>query len=108
MTNAKSYLITIVFALAGVAVHANAASENHRCETGICFQLSPLAGKGVLPTLAEDGFSRTMQSRRLERLAEDGYSRTPQGVQAELLTANGSSRTPLGKWLERKTSTQQA
>lgn len=108
MTNAKSLLTAIVFSLAGVAVHANAASENHRGDTGICFQLTPLAGKSALPALAENGFSRTLQGKQLERLAEDGSSRTPQGMQTEMLASNGFSRTPLGQWLERKTSARQA
>lgn len=66
MMNLKSFLTSIAFSLAGIAVHANAASENHRCERGICFQLTPVAGKGALPVLAEDGFSRTPQGKRLE------------------------------------------
>lgn len=95
MKNLKSFLTAIVFSLAGVAVHANAASENHRCESGICFQLTPLAGKGALPALAEDGFNRT-----------------PLGMQAQdaapMLAANGFSRTPLGKRLEERSQAQHA
>lgn len=91
MKSVKSFLTAIVFSLAGVAVHANAASENHRGDSGICFQLTPLAGKGALPSLTENGFSRTPQGKQLERLAEAGFS-----------------RTPLGQWVEGKTSAHQA
>lgn len=99
MNTIKRYLTAVAFALAGFAVHANAASENHRGDTGVCFQLTPLAGKGAWPGLSENGFSRTPQGRQLERLAEDGFSRTPQGMQAERLASNGFSRTPLGQRL---------
>ena len=66
MKNLKSYLTSIVFSLAGAAVHANAATENHRGNSGICFQLTPLAGRGALPVLAENGFSRTPLGMQLE------------------------------------------
>lgn len=66
MKNLKSYLTSIVFSLAGAAVHANAATENHRGNSGICFQLTPLAGRGALPALAENGFSRTSLGMQLE------------------------------------------
>lgn len=104
MNNMKRFLTAAAFAFAGVAVHANAASENHRGDTGICFQLTPLAGKGEVPSLSENGASRTPQGQQLERLAEGGFERTPQGMQGERLASNGFGRTPLGRWLEEKTS----
>jgi hypothetical protein len=55
MKNLKSFLTSIAFALAGIAVHANAASENRRGESGICFQQTPLGRKGDLPRSAEKG-----------------------------------------------------
>ncbi|MFW0754951.1 hypothetical protein ACN1C3_09365 [Pseudomonas sp. H11T01] len=85
MKNVKSFLTAIVFSLAGVAVHANAATENHRCESGICFQLTPLAGRGALPVLAADGSSRTPQGMQV---AENGSSRTPQGMQLDSQAQN--------------------
>ena len=100
MKTLKNLLTALVFSLAGAAVHANAASENHRCESGICFQLTPLAGKGTLRLLAEDGSSRTPQGLQGDApmLAVDGSSRTPQGLQnaAPLLAEEGFGRTPLG------------
>lgn len=79
MKTLKTCLLALTFTLAGVAVHANAASENQRGDSGICFQLTPLAGKGALPSLTENGSSRTPLGQQLERLAEDGSSRTVQG-----------------------------
>ncbi|MNF44460.1 hypothetical protein D3C85_781610 [compost metagenome] len=55
MKNLKSFLTSIAFALAGVAVHTNAASENRRGESGICFQQTPLGRKSDLPRSAEEG-----------------------------------------------------
>ncbi|NWA28197.1 hypothetical protein HX882_21220 [Pseudomonas gingeri] len=57
MNHVKNYLTAIAFSLAGVAVHANAATERHDCDSGVCFQLAPLA---------EDGSSRTPQGHYLE------------------------------------------
>jgi hypothetical protein len=59
MKNVKSLLTAVVFALAGVAVHANAATVSPVCAGGACFQLTPLAEKGATPTLAENGSSKT-------------------------------------------------
>lgn len=118
MKNLKTYLCALTFSLAGVAVHANAASENQRGDSGICFQLTPLAGKGALPSLTENGFSRTPQGmktqdvafygfdrtpqeQQLEHLAEDGSSRTMQGMKTQAVAANGFERTPLGHRFER-------
>lgn len=82
MKNVKSLLTAIVFSLAGVAVHANAATENRSCESAVCFQLTPLAENGAVKTplgmqlenasqvLAENGSSHTPQGRRLERQRE--------------------------------------
>lgn len=99
MKNLKTYLFALTFSLAGVAVHANAASENQRGDSGICFQLTPLAGKGALPSLTENGFSRTPFGQNLE-LAEEGFSRTPQGMKTQDVAANGFERTPLGQRFE--------
>lgn len=55
MKNLKSFLTSIAFALAGVAVHANAASENRRGESGICFQQTPLGRKSDQPQSAKEG-----------------------------------------------------
>ncbi|WP_457789871.1 hypothetical protein [Pseudomonas sp. PL-6] len=38
----KNLLTSVVFSLAGVAVHSNAASENHRNSSGVCFQTTPI------------------------------------------------------------------
>lgn len=109
MKSLNSFLTAVAFSLAGVAVHANAASENQRGESGICFQLTPLAGKGSQPTLSENGASRTPLGQQLDqqqRVAEDGFSRTPQGMQVEAVASNGFSRTPLGRWVDERATTQ--
>ncbi|MES2820911.1 MAG: hypothetical protein V4812_18205 [Pseudomonadota bacterium] len=104
MKTLKNLFTAVIFSLAGAAVHANAASENHRCESGICFQLTPLAGKGASGLLAEDGSSRTPQGLQGDApiLAGDGSSRTPQGLQnaASMLAEEGFSRTPLGQQVQ--------
>ncbi|EJM15391.1 hypothetical protein PMI21_03309 [Pseudomonas sp. GM18] len=86
MNNVTRFLTAIVFSVAGVAAHANAAVEQSKCGSSTCFQLTPL--------LAEDGSSRTPQG---QLIAEDGSSRTPQG---QLIAENGYSRTPQGQQLE--------
>lgn len=110
MKNLKTFVTAVVFSLAGVAVHANAAAEAG-CSGAVCFQLTPLADKNTVPQLAEDGFSRTPLGMRVdsvapeqESLAEDGFSRTPLGMRANLqapaqqtIAADGFGRTPLGK-----------
>lgn len=108
MKNLKSYLTAIVFTLAGAAMHANAATENHRGDSGICFQLTPLAGKGTQPSLTENGSSRTPLGQQLERLAEDGYSRTPQGIRTQAVASNGFDRAPLGQRFEAQAVVSQA
>ncbi|MCY1378487.1 hypothetical protein D9M69_661270 [compost metagenome] len=55
MKNLKSLLTSIAFALAGIAVHANAATESRRGESGICFQQTPPGRKNDLPRPAEEG-----------------------------------------------------
>lgn len=72
MNNATRFLTAIVFSIAGVAAHANAAVEQSSCVSSTCFQLTPL--------VAENGSSHTPQG---QLLAENGYSRTPQGQQLE-------------------------
>ncbi|MNZ13684.1 hypothetical protein D3C78_305900 [compost metagenome] len=54
MKKLKSLLTSVAFALAGIAVHANAASENRRGESGICFQQTPLGRKSDSPPAGED------------------------------------------------------
>ncbi|MGE8499898.1 MAG: hypothetical protein ACN6O6_20545 [Pseudomonas sp.] len=108
MKSLNSFLTAVAFSLAGVAVHANAASENQRGESGLCFQVTPLAGKGSVPTLTESGASRTPLGQKLERVVEDGFSRTPQGMQSEAVASNGFSRTPLGRWVDERATTKQA
>ncbi len=49
MKTLKSVLSSIAFSLAGVAVHTNAATENHRNSSGVCFQLTPLGSRKALP-----------------------------------------------------------
>lgn len=100
MKNLKFYLTALAISLGGVAVHANAASENHRGDSGPCYQLTPLAGKGALGAQAENGFSRTTLASHLERLAENGFSRTPLGPHVERLAEGGFSRTRLGMQAE--------
>ncbi|MFS2124132.1 hypothetical protein [Pseudomonas sp. Pseusp97] len=110
MKNLKTIVTAVVFSLAGVAVHANAAAEAGCSHGAACFQLTPLADKSEAPQLAEDGFSRTPLGMHLdpaapeqETLAEDGFSRTPLGMRAstedeqQTLAADGFGRTPLGK-----------
>lgn len=82
MKNLKSYLTAVVFALAGAAVHANAATETKSCGASVCFQLTPLAENGssktplgmqlekASETVAENGSSHTTQGQRLERQSE--------------------------------------
>ncbi|MEJ8865976.1 hypothetical protein [Pseudomonas jessenii] len=84
MNNVTRYLTAIVFSVAGVAAHANAAVEQSACASNTCFQLTPVAEKGT------QGF-----------LAQDGSSRTPQG---QMLAENGSSRTPQGQLLDEQTA----
>ena len=62
----KSYLTAVAFALAGSAVHANAAAEKEHCGSGVCFQLTPLAKKGESPAVAENGYSRTPQGMQVD------------------------------------------
>ncbi|WP_166366905.1 hypothetical protein [Pseudomonas akapageensis] len=108
MKNVKSLLTAVVFALAGVAVHANAATESQLCASGTCFQLTPLAQKEALPALASDGSSKTPLGMQLEDaaavVAENGSSKTPLGMQLEgeapVVAENGSSKTPLGMQLD--------
>lgn len=57
MKKLKSLLTSAAFALAGIAVHANAASENRRGESGICFQQTPLGRKSDSPPPAGEGSS---------------------------------------------------
>ncbi|QEY63196.1 hypothetical protein FXN65_14455 [Metapseudomonas lalkuanensis] len=57
MRTLKSLLTSIAFSLAGVAVHSNAATENHRNSSGVCFQTTPLGSKKVSPQSAEAGAS---------------------------------------------------
>lgn len=63
MKTLKSLLASIAFSLAGVAVHSNAATENHRNSSGVCFQTTPLGGKKVAPKSAEAGASGDPQGR---------------------------------------------
>lgn len=57
MKTLKSLLTSIAFSLAGVAVHSNAATENHRNASGVCFQTTPLGSKKVSPQSVEAGSS---------------------------------------------------
>ncbi len=100
MKNLKFYLTALAISLGSVAVHANAGSEPHRVDSGPCFQLAPLEGKGALRTQSENGFSRTTLASQLERLAENGFSRTPLGPHVERLAEGGFSRTRLGMQAE--------
>jgi hypothetical protein len=86
MKNLKTLVTAVFFSLAGVAVHANAATEASCSQGAVCFQLSPLAEKSTAPQLAEDGSSRTPLGMRLDSaepaqqtLAADGFGRTPLG-----------------------------
>ncbi|WP_223448950.1 hypothetical protein [Pseudomonas sp. BF-R-19] len=84
MNNISRYLTAIVFSVAGVAAHANAAVEQSACASNTCFQLTPVAEKGTQGLLAQDGSSRTPQG---QMLAENGASRTPQGQLLDEQTA---------------------
>jgi hypothetical protein len=94
MNHLKTYLTAIVFSLAGATAHVNAA-EQPCLDSGVCFQLTPLASDNALPALAEDGSRRTPQGMRLES-------------DAPVLAANGFDRTPLGKWLKKRQQVQSA
>ena len=61
MQTLKSFLTALAFSLAGVAVHANAATERSTCGSAACFQLTPLA---------ENGSSHTSQQQWLERQSQ--------------------------------------
>lgn len=58
MKTLKSFLTSIAFSLAGVAVHTNAATENHRNSSGVCFQLTPLGSRKALPEAGRDASVR--------------------------------------------------
>ncbi|MCP1625259.1 hypothetical protein [Pseudomonas nitroreducens] len=121
MKNLKTFVTAVAFSLAGVAVHANAASEASCTHGAACFQLTPLAEKGVAPQLAEDGFSRTPLGMRVnseapaqQTLASDGFSRTPLGMRVnaqepakQTLASDGFSRTPLGMRVNAQEPAQQ-
>jgi len=62
----KSYLTAVAFALAGSAVHADAATEKNTCGSGVCFQLTPLAQKAESPVVAENGYSHTPQGKQVD------------------------------------------
>lgn len=94
MNNVSRFLTAIAFSLAGVAAHANAAVEQHSCNSGSCFQVTPVAKQGSDGLIAADGSSRTPQG---QMFAADGSSRTPQG---QMFAENGASRTPQSHWLE--------
>lgn len=94
MNNFSRFITAVAFAFAGVAAHANAAVEQHSCNSGTCFQLAPLAKQGSDALIAADGSSRTPQG---QMVAADGSSRTPQG---QTVAENGAGRTPQGQWLE--------
>ncbi|MFJ2487638.1 hypothetical protein [Pseudomonas sp. NPDC087639] len=94
MNNVSRFLTAVAFAFAGVATHANAAAEQHSCNSGSCFQLTPMAKKASDALIAADGSSRTPQG---QMVAADGSSRTPQG---QMVAENGASHTPQGQWLE--------
>ncbi|TWC06711.1 MULTISPECIES: hypothetical protein [unclassified Pseudomonas] len=42
MKKLKTYLSAFALSLGGMAVHANAASEPNRGNSGLCYQLTPL------------------------------------------------------------------
>ncbi|WP_044874403.1 hypothetical protein [Pseudomonas sp. LFM046] len=54
MKTLKSLLTSIAFSLAGVAVHTNAATENLRGQSGVCFQLTPLGNKRAASQSAQE------------------------------------------------------
>ncbi|MFJ2527970.1 hypothetical protein [Pseudomonas helmanticensis] len=108
MNNVSRFLTAIVFSLAGVTAHANAAVEQHSCHSSTCFQLTPVAKQGSDGLIAADGSSRTPQG---QMVAADGSSRTPQGQmfaadgssrtpQGQMFAENGASRTPQSHWLD--------
>lgn len=101
MKTLKSYLTIIVFNFAGAAIHANAAAEHNRSESGVCFQQRSLACKGTQPTLTENGSSRTQLDLKHELVAEDGYSRAPQGKKTRSQASDGFDRASTGKQPDR-------
>lgn len=121
MKNLKTFVTAIAFSLAGMAAHANAATEASCSHASACFQLTPLADSRVAPQLAEDGFSRTPLGMRVnsvepaqQTLAEEGFSRTPLGMRVtsevpaqQTLAEDGSSRTPLGMRVNSEAPAQQ-
>lgn len=121
MKNLKTFMTAIAFSLAGVAVHANAATEASCSQGAACFQLTPLAKQGTAPQLAEEGFSRTPLGMRVssaepaeQTIASDGFSRTPLGMRVspdapaqQTIAEDGFSRTPLGMRVNSEEPAQQ-
>ncbi|WP_017906525.1 hypothetical protein [Pseudomonas asplenii] len=68
MNHVRTYLSAIAFSLAGVAVHADAATEKRQCRDGQCFQLTPVGAQQKAPLLSENGASHTPQGRYLEEM----------------------------------------
>jgi hypothetical protein len=98
MNNVTRFLTAAVFALSGVAAHANAAVEQGACGNSVCFQLAPVAQEAGHGLIAADGASRTPQG---QMVAADGASRTPQ---VQMVAENGGSRTPQAQLLDAQTA----
>ncbi len=67
MKTLKSFLTSIAFSLAGVAVHTNAATENQRNSSGVCFQSTPLGSRKALPEAGRDGAASDSLEAPIER-----------------------------------------
>jgi hypothetical protein len=79
MTSIKATLSAVAFALAGFAVHANAAVQQSCADDRACFQLAP--------TVAENGSDKTplvmwIESRG-QMVAEGGSEHTRAGMAGE-------------------------
>ncbi|MEB2649103.1 hypothetical protein EJ576_23615 [Pseudomonas sp. C 49-2] len=60
------FLTATAFALAGTAVHANAAVEKSSCAASTCFQLTPVQHAAGHNLLVEDGSRRTPLGQALD------------------------------------------
>jgi hypothetical protein len=66
MNHLTRFLTATAFALAGTAVHANAAVEKSSCAASTCFQLTPVHHAAGHDLLVEDGSRRTPLGQALD------------------------------------------
>ena len=66
MNHLTRFLTASAFALAGTAVHANAAVEKTNCASNTCFQLTPVQTTFGDDLLVEGGGDRTPLGQALD------------------------------------------